>query len=79
MKKIAERKNYSKKIMLAVLILFLIAITLLILGFQKNKKYEFYDFNGNFGTSPNCEIKSETLICDVNGYDIPVSQYSRIS
>lgn len=79
MKRMAEIKNYSKKIILAIFILFLIAITLLILGFQINKKYEFYDFNGNFGTSPNCEIKNETLICDVNGYDIPVSQYSRIS
>ena len=49
-----------------------------ILGFQKNKNgYEFYDINGNYGTSSNCQIKNDTLICEVNGYDVPVEQYSK--
>lgn len=73
-----KRKIKSKKAGIAIIIiLLLIAITLMILGFQSKKEYEFYDFNDNFGTSKHCQIKNNTLICDVNGYEVPVKQYSR--
>ena len=78
MKKIKKR-NKNKKVIIAVLVLLLISLIVLILGFQTNKKgYEFYDINNNYGTSPKCAIKNETLICNVNGYDVPVKQFSKI-
>ena len=78
MKKI-KRKKQNRKILIIVLVLLLITFTMWILGSQKNKKgYEFYDVNNNYGTSPNCEIKNETLICNVNGYDVPVKQFSKM-
>ena len=74
-----KRKKQNKKAIIVILVLLLISIAMLILGFQINKKgYEFYDINNNYGTSPNCKIKNETLICNVNGYDVPVKQFSKI-
>ena len=75
-----DRKRYSKRNLIAItaLILPLACMQLWILGFQKNKNgYEFYDINGNYGTSSNCQIKNDTLICKVNGYDVPVEQHSK--
>lgn len=85
MKKLKKKRKNSKKyfkrnlILIITLILIVVCIILCILGFQKNKKYyEFYDINDNYGTSSECTIKNNTLICKVNGYDIPVKQFSKI-
>lgn len=75
-----NRKKYFKRNLITIIVssLLIICIYLWILGFQKNKNsYEFYDINNNHGTSSNCQIKKDTLICEVNGYDVPVRQYSK--
>ena len=75
----SKKRSRSKNAIIVILVLLLISTVILILGFQKNKKgYEFYDINNNYGTSPNCKMKNETLICSVNGYDVPVKQFSRM-
>ena len=85
MKKFKKYRKSSKKYFkrnLIIIIAFSLpvaCIQLWILGFQKDKNgYEFYDINDNYGTSQKCAIKNETLICNVNGYDVPVKQFSKI-
>ena len=75
-----NRKRNFKRILITIIALSLlvVCIHLLILGFQKSKNnYEFYDVNDNYGTSSNCQIKNDTLICEVNGNDVPVKQFSK--
>lgn len=79
-KRKTSRKYFKRNLILIITLILLVAcIQLWILGFQRNKKYyEFYDINDNYGTSQKCTIKNETLICNVNGYDVPVKQFSKI-
>ena len=79
LRKKSSKKGNKKRFIIIALILLIILTISIILYSQTNKKgYEFYDINNNFGTSSKCEIKNETLICNVNGYDVPVKQFSKI-
>lgn len=65
----------KKVIIVGVLV---VAIVLIVLGFQENKKsYEYYDLSGNYGTSLKC--RSDKLVeCEIGGEMIEVSQYSAL-
>ena len=54
-------------------------IVMIVLGFQNIKKeYEFYDLNGNYGMSLNCDDKDKLTCLTKDGW-IEVSQYSEVT
>lgn len=64
----------KKLVILGVMVLLLSAC-------HKNThvKYEYYDFNGNYGISESCKIGNDDLICKRENDYIKVSQYSEIN
>ena len=53
-------------------------IVMIVLGFENiKKKYEFYDLDGNYGTSLNCNNNDKVTCLTEDGW-IEVSQYSEV-
>ena len=66
-----------KKAIIGVMVAF---VTMIVLGFQNiDKKYEYYDFKDNYGTSLNCNDDNEILTCLTKKGWIKVKQYSEVN
>ncbi len=48
-------------------------------GTNSQERYEYYDFEGNYGTSIDCKSTSDDLVCKTDMGYVKVSQYSKIN
>lgn len=64
-------------------VMVIIVVLLIILGLKnserKNKKYEYYDMQNNYGTSLKCELKDCGAYCKTDGGWELVNQFSEVS
>lgn len=75
-----EKKEKIKIFVIVLLLLTGAYLLLRLVIFQTSKRivYEFYDINGNYGTSKDCgNTEDGKLYCLVNNYYVPVSQFSK--
>lgn len=69
----------KKKIITGVMVIILVVIVILGLKNSLRKSYEFYDMEGNKGTSTKCKLKETGAYCETSkGWKL-VSQYSEVS
>lgn len=73
-----KNKIFEKILISVGFVLIIIAI---VLGFKNSlkKSYNFYDLEGNFGTSSKCELKDAGAYCKTSKGYILVSQYEEVS
>lgn len=56
-----------------------VIVVMVILGFKRaDKKFEYFDFDGNYGISSDCKSTIDNLICKTDKGWIEVYQYSEI-
>ena len=54
----------------------LLLIMVIFVPFSGSVMYEYYDYEGNYGTSSKCGEDKDGLICLAGNNYIPVTQYS---
>lgn len=69
-----QRKDNMKRLIIGGMVVITVAI--MTCTIKENKQFEYYTFEGIYGTSDNCQVDNYGARCLIDGRMAIVSQYS---